>query len=155
MGKAKVYFTDFRTLIKMHFGEMGNISYLRPNFAKAVADTVKNIGMGCGSRAGKTEQHSGGKAHIKQALCRGCRRCLGSCNYDAIVFRDSAANSLLNRRMAEYTKAVVDSRPSFHISLVVDVSPYCDCHSENDAPILPTITTISPTLAPIQNGKPA
>ena len=27
--------------------------------------------------------------------------------------------------------------PSFHISLVVDVSPYCDCHGENDAPILP------------------
>ena len=26
--------------IKMHFGELGNISYLRPNYAKAVADVV-------------------------------------------------------------------------------------------------------------------
>ena len=41
--------------------------------------------------------------------------------------------------MAEYTKAVVDGRPNFHISLVVDVSPNCDCHAENDAPILPNI----------------
>jgi uncharacterized Fe-S center protein len=41
--------------------------------------------------------------------------------------------------MAEYTKAVVDGRPSFHISLVVDVSPNCDCHGENDAPILPDL----------------
>jgi len=132
--------------------------------------TIKNIGMGCGSRTGKTEQHSGGKAHIKKALCRGCRRCLrecannalefdqaankmtvntdncvgcgrclGSCNYDAIVFREDAAIAVLNRRMAEYSKAVVDGRPNFHISLVVDVSPYCDCHGENDAPILPNI----------------
>ena len=46
---------------------------------------------------------------------------------------------VLNYRMAEYAKAVVDGRPHFHISLVVDVSPYCDCHSENDAPILPNI----------------
>ena len=41
--------------------------------------------------------------------------------------------------MAEYTKAVVDGRPNFHISLIVDVSPNCDCHPENDAPILPNI----------------
>lgn len=41
--------------------------------------------------------------------------------------------------MAEYAKAVVDGRPNFHISLVVDVSPNCDCHFENDAPILPNI----------------
>ena len=41
--------------------------------------------------------------------------------------------------MAEYTKAVLDGRPNFHVSLIVDVSPNCDCHCENDAPILPNI----------------
>ena len=41
--------------------------------------------------------------------------------------------------MAEYTKAVIQGRENFHISLVVDVSPNCDCHCENDAPILPNI----------------
>lgn len=41
--------------------------------------------------------------------------------------------------MAEYTKAVVDGREQFHISLIVDVSPNCDCHAENDIPILPNI----------------
>ena len=299
MEKAQVYYTDFRTVafgdglptklktlmkkagieqidmdgkftaIKLHFGELGNISYLRPNYAKAVADVVKelggkpfltdcntmypgsrknaldhlacawengftpltvgcpvligdglkgtddiavpvaggeyvqearigraimdadvfislthfkghemtgfggaikNIGMGCGSRAGKTDQHSSGKANIDEARCRGCRtcllecangglefdleskkmrvlaencvgcgRCLGACNFDAIAFENDAANELLNRRMAEYTKAVVDGRPCFHISLIVDVSPNCDCHGENDAPILPNL----------------
>lgn len=299
MEKAKVYFTDFHTVafgdglpaklkkliraagigqidmdgkfaaIKMHFGELGNISFLRPNYAKAVADVVKelgghpfltdcntlypgsrknalehlycawengftpltvgcpiligdglkgtddiavpvrggeyiqeakigraimdadvfislthfkghemtgfggaikNIGMGCGSRAGKKDQHNDGKPSIDPEKCRSCRRCqqecanhglvfdegskkmrvdqnncvgcgrcLGACNFDAIAFDSSAALSDLNCRMAEYTKAVVDGRPCFHISLVVDVSPNCDCHCENDVPILPNI----------------
>ena len=41
--------------------------------------------------------------------------------------------------MAEYAKAVVDGRPQFHISLIMDVSPFCDCHGENDTPVLPDI----------------
>ena len=299
MEKSKVYFTDFRTVangdglaiklkkllkkagiadidmegkfvaIKMHFGEMGNLSFLRPNYAKAVADLVrelggkpfltdcntlyvgsrknalehlycawengftplsagcpiliadglkgtdevevpvvggeyvknakigravmdadifislnhfkghestgfggaiKNIGMGCGSRAGKMEQHCSGIAIIEEDLCRGCKlcqkqcannglvfdeqtrkmrvdenhcvgcgRCLGACNFDAISFKDDLAADTLNRRMAEYAKAVVDGRPHFHASLVMDISPNCDCHCENDAPILPDV----------------
>ena len=34
---------------------------------------------------------------------------------------------------------MVDVRPHFHISLVCDVSPYCDCHGENDLPIVPDV----------------
>ncbi len=30
--------------IKMHFGELGNLAFLRPNYAKAVADTVRELG---------------------------------------------------------------------------------------------------------------
>ncbi|MGN0204411.1 MAG: DUF362 domain-containing protein [Coprococcus sp.] len=132
--------------------------------------TIKNIGMGCGSRAGKAEQHSDGIPTVSVRKCIGCRRCqkecannglvfnaekkrmtvdanscvgcgrcLGACNFDAISFRNDNANAVLNCKMAEYAKAVVDGRPNFHISLVMDVSPNCDCHSENDSPILPDI----------------
>ncbi|NCE64919.1 DUF362 domain-containing protein [Pseudoflavonifractor sp. 524-17] len=297
MEQAKVYFTDLRvtagdslpkklarlirtagietidftrkmTAIKLHFGEPGNLSYLRPNYAKAVADVVKelggvpfltdcntlyagrrknalehldsayengfspfstgcqviigdglkgtddievpveggvyvknakigraimdadvflslshfkgheatgfggalkNIGMGCGSRAGKMEQHSAGKPEVNQAKCVGCKqcarqcahsaisygegrkaaidhskcvgcgRCIGVCNFDAIHNPNDCANDELNAKIAEYSKAVVAGRPHFHISLVIDVSPYCDCHGENDAPILPDV----------------
>ena len=299
MEASKVYFTDFHTqaygdslptklkklikkagiqdldlegkfvAIKLHFGELGNISYLRPNYARAVVDVVKelggkpfltdcntmypgsrknalehlecawqngftpltvgcpiligdglkgtddveipveggeyvekakigraimdadvfislthfkghemtgfggaikNIGMGCGSRAGKKEQHASGKPKINSDACRGCTRCqkecansglvfdaqtrkmhvdevhcvgcgrcLGACNFDAIYFTNDNAQAALNCRMAEYTKAVVSDRPQFHISLIVDVSPNCDCHAENDVPILPNI----------------
>ncbi|NLM06544.1 MAG: DUF362 domain-containing protein [Tissierellia bacterium] len=76
---------------------------------------------------------------LNENNCVGCGRCLGACNFDAIRFRQDQAISILNAKMAEYALAVVKDRENFHLSLVVDVSPYCDCHSENDAPILPNI----------------
>ncbi|BDF70475.1 4Fe-4S ferredoxin [Oscillospiraceae bacterium] len=130
---------------------------------------LKNIGMGCGSRAGKMEQHNAGKpqvigencvgcrmcarqcgqdaisygedrkATIDHGKCVGCGRCVGACNFDAIATPNDAANSDLCCMMAEYAMAVLDGRPHFHISLVMDISPYCDCHGENDAPILPDV----------------
>ena len=73
MEKSTVYFTDFRcpvgtsqldklkklciaagihaidmdgkfVAIKMHFGELGNLAFLRPNYAKVVADLCKEQG---------------------------------------------------------------------------------------------------------------
>ena len=113
---------------------------------------IKNIGMGCGSRAGKMEQHKSGKPTVDQALCRGCGlcaklcaqaaisydsarkasidhdrcvgcgRCIGVCNFDAIANHNDSANDDLCVKMAEYTKAVLAGRPHFHINLVIDVS---------------------------------
>ena len=147
-----------------------SLTHFKGHETTGFGGTIKNIGMGCGSRAGKKEQHNDGIPSISERKCRGCKkcqkecandglvfddetkkmkvnpntclgcgRCIGACNFDAIAFKDYTANENLNRRMAEYTKAVVDGRPCFHISLVIDVSPHCDCHAENDAPILPNI----------------
>ena len=73
MGESKVYFTSFKTAehenliqklhrlmkqagfenidfnekyaaIKIHFGEYGNLAFLRPNYAKVVADYVTELG---------------------------------------------------------------------------------------------------------------
>ena len=48
--------------------------------------TIKNIGMGSGSRAGKKEQHCNGKPIIDQDKCRGCKRCMRECANDGLVF---------------------------------------------------------------------
>ena len=79
------------------------------------------------------------KAFIDPEICKGCGRCIGACAFDAIENDNWDAPALLGRRMAEYTQAVCYGRPCFHISLITDVSPNCDCHGENDAPILPDI----------------
>ena len=129
---------------------------------------IKNIGMGCGSRAGKMEMHCDGKpfvnkdkcvgcgacrkicahsaptivegkASINHDRCVGCGRCLAVCPKNAIAAEFSNSVALLNYRMAEYAYAVCKDRPCFHISLICDVSPNCDCHSENDIPIIPNV----------------
>ena len=295
MERSKVYFTSFRTTsdenriqklkrlmltagmdqidfknkyaaIKIHFGELGNLSFIRPNYAKAVADLVKelggkpfltdcntlyvgsrknaldhldtayengfspfstgchvliadglkgseerivpvdgeyvheakigsalmdadvvislnhfkghemagmggalkNVGMGGGSRAGKMEMHSAGKPFVNEDVCIdccccqkicahdaptlkdgvmfidhkkcvGCGRCIAVCPMDAIKPAHDEALEVLNCKIAEYAKAVLQNRPSFHISLVMDVSPNCDCRNNNDVPIVPDI----------------
>lgn len=146
-----------------------SLNHFKGHEFASLGGAIKNTGMGCGSRAGKKEQHSSGLAIIDESLCRGCRKCLphcangglkfdedrgkmtvtsncvgcghclGTCNFDAIGFENDVANEMLSRRMAEYAKAVVDGRPQFHINLLLDISPNCDCHSENDVPILPNI----------------
>ena len=129
---------------------------------------LKNIGMGCGSRAGKMEQHNAGKPHVAQKhcigcgqcrkicahgapiiengkahidhdKCVGCGRCIAVCPKDAVRIDWDESTTNLNCKIAEYTKAVVDGRPCFHISLVIDVSPNCDCRSENDMAIVPNV----------------
>ncbi len=297
MEKSKVYFTNFRTsvtenlldklkrlmykagikdinfenqftAIKLHFGEYGNLAFLRPNYAKVVADVVKelggkpfltdcntlyvgsrknaldhldtamangffplatgcqvviadglrgydsedvpvkggefvksakigkaimdadvfislthfkghectgfggalkNIGMGSGSIIGKMEMHNSGKPYMRRLeqcigcglcekncahgaikvsdkkasldrnKCVGCGRCVGVCPTGAVACDNNEVNDKLNKKIAEYSYAVLHGRPCFHISLVTDVSPCCDCHSENDAPIIPNV----------------
>lgn len=43
-GISKIDFENKIVAIKLHFGELGNISYLRPNYVKAVVDVIKQLG---------------------------------------------------------------------------------------------------------------
>ena len=43
-GIEKIDMKNKFVAIKIHFGEAGNMGFLRPNFAKAVADVVKEMG---------------------------------------------------------------------------------------------------------------
>lgn len=58
---------------------------------------------------------------------------------DAVTPAFDEANDILNCKIAEYAQAVVQDRPNFHINIVIDVSPFCDCHAENDIPIVPDV----------------
>mgnify|MGYP002230071095 CR=1 FL=1 len=43
-GIERIDFENKFVAIKIHFGELGNLSFLRPNYARAVADVVKELG---------------------------------------------------------------------------------------------------------------
>ena len=156
-----------------------SLTHFKGHESTGFGGAIKNIGMGCGSRAGKMEQHAAGKPSVDTANCVGCHacekicahnaisfdgtrerelangstrtvhvaaidhdrcvgcgRCIAACNQDCIKPDYDAAADVLNYKIAEYTKAIVDGRPSFHISLAMDISPNCDCHPENDTPIV-------------------
>jgi len=130
---------------------------------------IKNVGMGSGSRAGKMLMHNDGKPSVDENKCRacgvclkfcaqgaimleegkkavidrnkcaGCGRCIGVCNQNAIFNSNWDTNEKLCAKMAEYSAAVVSGRPNFHVSVINQVSPFCDCHDGNDAAIIPDI----------------
>jgi len=128
---------------------------------------IKNIGMGCASKRGKMELHTSGKPAVDQDLCRACRKCLDACAHSAITVDEKAyidhdfcvgcgrciatcpfdaisvgmdeAADILCGKIVEYTAALLAGRPNFHVSIIADVSPFCDCHGENDLPIIPNV----------------
>lgn len=145
-----------------------SMNHFKGHESTGFGGALKNLGMGCGSRAGKMEMHSAGKpvvhqencigcgactrncahgaitvtdkkASIDYNKCVGCGRCIGVCPMDAVTAANDESNDILNCKIAEYALAVVKDRPHFHISFVMDVSPNCDCHAENDMPIIPDV----------------
>ena len=145
-----------------------SMNHFKGHEATGFGGALKNLGMGCGSRAGKMEMHSAGKPTVKQESCIGCGactricahsaititdkkasidhnkcvgcgRCIGICPMDAVSPANDESNDILNCKIAEYALAVIKDRPHFHISFVQDVSPNCDCHAENDMPIVPNV----------------
>jgi uncharacterized Fe-S center protein len=125
--------------------------------------------MGAASRAGKLELHSGSqpkvdreectacgvcvkhcahdaihigsdkKAFIEYDKCTGCGQCVALCQYEGVVLSEWDTSENLNRKIAEYTKAVLLDKPHFHISFIMNVSPECDCWGHNDAALIPDL----------------
>lgn len=129
---------------------------------------LKNLGMGSASVGGKLELHSSSQPVIDQGKCIGCRICEKYCRHDAVkvvdrkaridyskcvgcgqcvavcqhegaVVKDWDSSETLNYKIAEYALAVVQGKPSFHISFITNVSPNCDCWNHNDAAIIPDL----------------
>ncbi len=129
---------------------------------------LKNLGMGCASVGGKLELHSSSQPCIDEKNCIGCRICEKYCRHDAVkvvdrkavidydkcvgcgqcvavcqksaaVIKDYDTSEVLNHKIAEYAYAVVNGKPHFHISFIMNVSPNCDCWNHNDAAIVPDL----------------
>jgi len=129
---------------------------------------LKNLGMGSGSVAGKLDMHSTAqpkvisdkcigckicekncahdaihvldrKAVIDYDNCVGCGQCVAVCSHEAAVPGSEESSKVLNAKIAEYTKAVLKGKPSFHVSFMMNMSPECDCWGHNDAAVVPDL----------------
>ena len=65
-----------------------SLSHFKGHESTGFGGAIKNIGMGCGSRAGKMEQHASGHPAVQEDLCRGCHRCAKECGSDAIYYNE-------------------------------------------------------------------
>ena len=147
-----------------------SISHFKGHEQAGFGGALKNLGMGCASIAGKLELHSSSQPKVNEKNCIGCRICEKNCNHGAIsvnpdskkavidyskcvgcgqcvalcqyaaaVLAEWDTSEVLNCKIAEYTKAVLKDKPNFHISLIMNVSPECDCWGHNDVPLVPDL----------------
>lgn len=132
--------------------------------------TIKNVGMGCAARKGKLEQHSDLSPKVKKKKCVGCGECVDHCAHKAISLKEEIADidpekcvgcgecilicpngaidvqwnadiPLFQKKMAEYTWAVLKGKrnKSMFVNFLTNISPACDCYGHNDAPLVPDI----------------
>jgi len=115
------------------------ITHCKGHMITGLGGAIKNVGMGCASRGGKQEQHSGthpnvskkkctacklcekwcdakaitvidGVAVIDEKKCTGCGECIAVCRFDAIDSRWDEEAPLVQEKMAEYAYAVLQNK---------------------------------------------
>jgi uncharacterized Fe-S center protein len=67
------------------------LSHFTGHISTGVGAAIKNLGMGCASRAGKLEQHSDAHPRVNPKVCTNCAVCLDYCPAGAIIQADGSA----------------------------------------------------------------
>lgn len=146
-----------------------SLTHFKGHEVAGFGGAIKNLGMGCASRPGKKIQHSDNKPVVAAGRCVGCQKCAAACAHSAISYPARKAvidgqkcvgcgrclamcpldaieedfahfvPGSMDRKMAEYAAAALAGKPHLHISFLMDISPHCDCHPQNDVPIVPDI----------------
>ena len=147
-----------------------SVAHFKGHELSGFGGTIKNLGMGCASRRGKLDQHSGLSPKVKKKKCIGCGECIEHCAQNAIslvndkavidpekcvgcgecilICQQGAINvqwspdvSLFQKKMVEYTFAVLKGKQekALFINFLTNISPACDCYGHNDAPVVPDI----------------
>ena len=69
-----------------------SLNHFKGHESTGFGGAIKDLGMGCGSRAGKMEMHAAGKPEVDQSLCIGCGFCQKNCAHDAITITNHKAS---------------------------------------------------------------
>lgn len=133
------------------------ISHCKGHPASGFGGAIKNLGMGCLDKRGKTTVHEVGKPDIDHDKCIGCKKCLKTCPWDAltiengkaIVNRDLCRGELsclgscdyhaivppadasvkMQQRLGEAAMGPIKLLPGKigYINWIFDLTPGCDC----------------------------
>ncbi len=143
-----------------------SIAHVTGHLVTSFAASIKNIGMGFSSRAGKLRQHSNIKPHIKEDKCILCGQCITSCPSSAIIERNSRAFiqqevcigcaecvvackfnavaddygeevKVLVEKMVEYAYgALLNVKRKVFFNFALKITKDCDCLAKDDPPII-------------------
>ncbi len=149
------------------------ISHFKGHEITGFGGTLKNLGMGCASRAGKVIMHCDVKPEVdiskciacgkcadrcvadaitveKYALielkkCIGCGECKITCPEEAIKVNDTSEIEKVQEKIAEYALGAVKGKKkkSLYYNFIVDVTPECDCASWRQYPLVPDIGIVA------------
>ena len=68
-----------------------SVAHFKGHDLTGFGGALKNMGMGCASRAGKLVQHSGIAPKVKRKKCIGCGECINHCSQSAISLAEEKA----------------------------------------------------------------
>ncbi|MFC1866965.1 DUF362 domain-containing protein [Thermodesulfobacteriota bacterium] len=68
-----------------------SVAHFKGHDVSGFGGSIKNLGMGCASKKGKLEQHSGLSPKVKRKKCAGCGDCVEYCAQKAISIEDEKA----------------------------------------------------------------
>ncbi|HDT15456.1 MAG TPA: DUF362 domain-containing protein [Firmicutes bacterium] len=145
------------------------LSHVKMHLNTSLGAALKNLGMGCASRGGKQEQHSGNVPGIKKENCTACSECVSWCSFEAITVEDTVkidedkcagcgeciavcrfdalecrwdgGSEKLQEKMAEYAFAAVKNKKGkvFYFNFLLNITPDCDCLPSSGKIITPDI----------------
>jgi hypothetical protein len=144
-----------------------SLAHFKGHELSGFGGTIKNLGMGCASRRGKMVQHADVSPKITRKKCVGCGECVEHCAQSAIALREQKAVidakkcigcgecilicsskaidvqwnadiALFQKKMVEYTLAVLKGKEGkvAFLNFLTQISPACDCYGHSDAPIV-------------------
>jgi uncharacterized Fe-S center protein len=75
----------------VHADVLISVAHFKGHEFSGFGGSIKNVGMGCASRAGKLVQHSGLSPKVKPKKCIGCGDCINHCSQSAIALAKEKA----------------------------------------------------------------
>ncbi len=134
------------------------LTHCKGHVSAGFGGAIKNLAMGCASKAGKRSMHDFPKPEFSTERCTGCGLCVMACPMKAVGIEDARAlldsqkciscgaclracmsNAIwfpmgdpspeLQKRLAQYARAVVKSLDGkiAYVNFLNNVSKYCDC----------------------------
>lgn len=155
--------------ILKHLHGIVSVAHYTGHMVTGFGGTIKNIGMGLASRAGKQIQHSAIKPSVIEKACTYCKKCISVCPVSAILSKDNKASidknicigcadcvvacqfkaieitwkesiPITEEKMAEYAYGILNHIPhKYFINFAVHITKECDCLAEDDPSIVDDI----------------